>query len=93
MFRYTSNGDIFLKNGVRIRVTNGIRISELYEITSGRRRERMENVEFFNCLGSMRTNGSRWAREVKSRNGMAKSAAFSKKKILFTKRLDLNGRN
>jgi hypothetical protein len=33
-----------------------------------------------------------WAREVKSRNNMVKSA-FSKKKILITKRLDLKGRN
>ena len=52
----------------------------------------MENVEFFSYWGSMRTNGSSWAHEVKSRNGMAKSA-FSKKRILFTNRLDFKGRN
>jgi hypothetical protein len=27
-----------------------------------------ENVEYFSCLGSMITNGARWACEVKSRN-------------------------
>jgi len=45
------------------------------------------NVEFFNYFGSMRTDGSRWALEIKYGNGMAKSA-FIKKKILFTIRLD-----
>jgi len=54
--------------------------------------ERVENVEFFNCLGSMRRNGSRWARDIKSRIGKAKSA-FSKKMILFANRLDFKGRN
>jgi hypothetical protein len=49
-------------------------------------------MEFFNYLGSMRTNGSSWAREVKSSNGMAKSA-FSKKMIIFTNRLDFKGRH
>ena len=34
----------------------------------------MESVEFFDYLGSMRTKSSRWAREVKSRNGVEKSS-------------------
>ena len=49
----------------------------------------LENVECFKYLGSMLTNDGRCTREIKSRIGMAK-AAFSKKKTLFTSKLDLN---
>jgi hypothetical protein len=48
-----------------------------------------ENVEYFNYLGSMITNDARCTHGIKSRIAMAK-AAFSKKKPLFTSRLDLN---
>ena len=48
-----------------------------------------ENVECFKYLGSLLTNDGRWTREIKSRIPMAK-AAFSKKKTLFTSKLDLN---
>jgi len=40
-------------------------------------------------LGSPLTNDGRCTREIKSRIAMAK-AAFSKKKTLFTSKLDLN---
>ena len=48
-----------------------------------------ENVEYFNCSGSMITSEARCTREINSRIAMAK-AAISKKKTLFTSRLDLN---
>jgi hypothetical protein len=49
----------------------------------------LENVEYFNYLGSMITNDAMCTREIKSRIAMAK-AAFNKKKTLFTSKLDLN---
>jgi hypothetical protein len=49
----------------------------------------LENVEYFNYLGSMITNDARCTCETKSRIAMAK-AAFNKKKNLFTSKLDLN---
>ena len=51
--------------------------------------KQLENVECFKYLGSLLTNGGRCTREIKSRIAMAK-AAFSKKKTLFTSKLDLN---
>ena len=51
--------------------------------------KQLENVECYNYLGSMLTNDGRCTREIKSRIAMAK-AAFSKKKTLFTSKLDLN---
>jgi hypothetical protein len=54
--------------------------------------KQLENVEYFNYLGSMITNDARCTHEIKSRIAMAK-AAFSKKKKtknLFTSKLDLN---
>ena len=47
-----------------------------------------ENVEYFDCLGSMITNDARYTREIKSRIVMSK--AFNKKEVLPTSRLDLN---
>ena len=47
-----------------------------------------ENVEYFNCLSSMVTNGERLVREIKSSIVMAKTA-FNKK-TLFTSKLGLN---
>ena len=47
------------------------------------------NVEHFNCVDSTITNDARCAWEIKSRIAM-KEAAFNKKKILFTIKLDLN---
>jgi hypothetical protein len=49
--------------------------------------KQLENVEYFNYLGSM-INDTRCTRKIKSRLAMAK-AAFSKK-ALFTSKLDLN---
>jgi len=46
-------------------------------------------VECFKYLGNMLTNDGRCTREIKSRIAMAKTA-FSKKKTLFTSKLDLN---
>ena len=51
--------------------------------------KQLENVECFKYLGSMLTIDGRCVREIKSRIAMAK-AAFSKKKTLFTSKLDLN---
>jgi hypothetical protein len=49
--------------------------------------KQLENVEYFNYLGSMITNDARCTREIKPRIVMAK-AAFNKK-TLFTSKLDL----
>ena len=49
----------------------------------------LENVECFKYLDNMLTNNGRCTCEIKSRISMEK-AAFSKKKILFTSKLDLN---
>jgi hypothetical protein len=51
--------------------------------------KQLENVAYFDYLGSMITNDARCTREIKSRIAMAK-AAFNKKKNLFTSKLDLN---
>jgi len=51
--------------------------------------KQLENVECYEYLGSMLTIDGRFTREIKSRIAMAK-AAFSKKKTLFTSKLDLN---
>ena len=51
-------------------------------------KEQLGNVECFKYLGSLLTNDGRCTREIKSRIAMAK-AAFSKKKTLFTSKLDL----
>ena len=50
--------------------------------------KQLENVECFKYLGSMLPNDVRCACEIKSGIAMAK-AAFSKKKTLFTSKLDL----
>ena len=41
--------------------------------------KQLENVEYFNYLGSMIINDARWTREIKSRTATVK-AAFTKKK-------------
>jgi DNA-directed RNA polymerase specialized sigma54-like protein len=51
--------------------------------------KQLENVEYFNYLGSMITNDARCTSEIKSRIAMVK-AAFNKKKILSNSKLDLN---
>jgi hypothetical protein len=51
--------------------------------------KQLENMEYFNCLGSMITNDARCTCEIKYRIDMAK-AAFKKKKNLITSKLDLN---
>jgi hypothetical protein len=51
--------------------------------------KQLENVEYFNYLGSMITSDARCTRDIKSRIAMAK-AAFNKKKNLFTSKLELN---
>ena len=49
--------------------------------------KQLENVECFKYLGSLLTNDGRCTCGIKSRIAMAK-AAFSKKKTLFTSKLD-----
>ena len=51
--------------------------------------KQLENVEYFKYLGSILTNDGRCTCENKSRISMAK-ASCSKKKTLFTSKLDLN---
>jgi hypothetical protein len=51
-------------------------------------KKQLENVEYFNYLGSKITNDARCTREIKSRIAMAK-ADFNKM-TLFTSKLDLN---
>ena len=53
--------------------------------------KQLENVECFEYLGSILTNDGRCTNmcEIKSRIAMAK-AAFNKRKIPFTSKLDLN---
>jgi len=48
-----------------------------------------DNVQYLNYLGSMITNDARRTREVISRIANA-TAAFSKKKILFTSKMELH---
>jgi hypothetical protein len=52
-------------------------------------KKQLENVEYFNHLGSLITSNARCTREIRLRIAMAK-AAFNKKKTLFTSKLDLN---
>jgi hypothetical protein len=52
-------------------------------------KKQLGNVECFKYLGSMLTNDGRCTCEINTRIAMAK-AAFSKKKTLFTSKLDLN---
>jgi hypothetical protein len=49
----------------------------------------LENVEHFTYLDNKITNAARGTHEIKSRLALAK-AAFSKKKTLFTSKMDLN---
>jgi hypothetical protein len=52
-------------------------------------KKQLDNVEYFNYLGSMITNDARYTGEIKSGIATAK-AAFNKKKTLFTRKLNLN---
>jgi len=49
--------------------------------------KQLDNVEYFNSVGSILTNDVRCTRDMKSRIAMAK--AVFKKKTLFTSKLDL----
>ena len=51
--------------------------------------KQLQNVEYFNYLGSMITNHASCTHEIKSRIFMTKSA-FNRKKTHFTSKLDLN---
>jgi len=51
--------------------------------------KQLDNMEYFNYLGSMITNDARCTREIKSSNAMTK-AAFNKKKAPFIRKLDQN---
>jgi hypothetical protein len=46
-------------------------------------------VEYFNYFGSLRTNYARCERELEVRIAIEK-AALSRKKTIFTRKLDLN---
>jgi hypothetical protein len=47
-----------------------------------------KNVEYFSCLGSLKTNDARCTCEIKTRSSMAKAAL--NKKALSSSRLDFN---
>ena len=49
--------------------------------------KQLENVKYFNYLGSIIRNHARYTREIKSRFSMAK-AALNWKKTLFISKLD-----
>jgi hypothetical protein len=51
--------------------------------------KQLQNMEYFNHLGSMITNDASCTCKIKSRTAMAK-AAFNKKKTLFPSKVDLN---
>jgi hypothetical protein len=51
--------------------------------------KQVENVEYFNYLGSMITSDARCTCEIKSRIAIAKTAV-NKKKHFFTSKLELN---
>ena len=51
----------------------------------------LENVKYFNYLGSMIINDARCTREIKSRIAMAKTA-FNRKKTLFTQQIGLKSK-
>jgi hypothetical protein len=53
--------------------------------------KQLENLEYFNCLGSLITNDAKCTCEIKSITVMEK-AAFNRKNNLFTSKLDLNSR-
>ena len=50
--------------------------------------KQLENVEYFNYLGTTVRNNARCTRDIKSRIAMAKAAINRKKKTLFTSKLD-----
>jgi hypothetical protein len=73
--------------------TKVMRISrQPYTIKIMINQKQLENVEYFNYLGSVIANDARCTRAIKSRIAVAK-AAFNKKKNLFTSKVDLNLRN
>jgi hypothetical protein len=75
---------------MNVEKTNVMRTSrQPYPIKIMIDRKHVENVEYFNYLGSMITSDARCTREIKSRIAVAK-AAYNKKKTLFTSKLDLN---
>jgi hypothetical protein len=75
---------------MNVEKTKVMRISrQPYVIKIMTHQKQLENVEYFNYLGSMITNDARCKREIKSRIVIAK-AAFNKKKTPFTCKLDLN---
>jgi hypothetical protein len=50
--------------------------------------KQLENVEYFNYLGSLITNDARCTQEIKSTIVMAK-ASYNRKKAVFTSKWDL----
>jgi hypothetical protein len=75
---------------MNVEKTNVMRISrQPYPVKIRIDQKQLENVEYFDYLGSMITSDARCTSGIKSRIAIAK-AAFNKKKILFTSKLDLN---
>jgi hypothetical protein len=67
---------------INVKTTKVIGISrQPYPIKIMIDQKQLENVEYFNYLGSMITNDARCTREIKSRIAMAK-ATFNKKTTL-----------
>ena len=48
-------------------------------------KKQFENVEFLNCLGTLKTDDARYTSEIKSRIVMAQTAFIKKKAFFYTK--------
>jgi hypothetical protein len=74
---------------INVGKTKVMRISrEPYTLQIMTDQKQLQNVEYFNDVGSLITNDATCTREIKSRSAMAKSA-FNSRKNFFTSKLDL----
>jgi hypothetical protein len=76
---------------INVEINKIVRISRQPSPKQIMYQKELENVEYFNYLGSTITNDARCTHEIKSRNAMAK-AAVNNKRAFFTSKLDLDVR-
>jgi hypothetical protein len=75
---------------INVGKTKVMRISrEPYTLQIITDQKQLQNVEYFNDVGSLITNDATRTREIKSRSAMAKSA-FNSRKNLFASKFDSN---
>ena len=55
--------------------------------------KQLDNVEYFNCLGTLITNRARYTSEIKRRACIVVEKSAVYKKTVFTSKLDLNLKN